>query len=162
MKRLALLLMMLVSPLGCKKALDTTPGPEEKVKGLPTQGDLSAGGGAVQSVRKAAGRTVNDHNLNQLYQIIFAAQQADPDGRVPPADQIKREIAQVGPLVAMVKDEVVILTNTSNTQGIWVYTKWPQRNGNHYVLMSAGRSEMSPKDLAAALTAQGSVVKLEK
>jgi hypothetical protein len=162
MKRLALLLVLLVSPLGCKKALDTTPGPEEKVKGLPTQGDLSAGGGGVQGVRQAAGRTVNDNNLHQLHQIIFAAQQADPDGRVPPADQIMREIAQSGKLVAMIKDETVILTNTSNTQGIWAYTKWPQRNGNHYVLMSAGRSDMSPKDLAEALKMQGSVVKLEK
>jgi hypothetical protein len=163
MKRLAILLVLFVSPLGCKKAFDTTPGPDEKVQVVPGgSGNLTGGGGAVQGTRKAAARTVNDHYLNQLHQIIFAAMTADGDQRMPSAEQIMQEVAQSKQIVAMIKDEIVILTDTKNSKAIWAYTKWPQRAEKHYVLTDAGRSDMTAAELEQALKAQGSVVKLEK
>ena len=116
MKRLALLLMMLVSPLGCKR-LDTTPGPEEKPKGLPRDSDFS--GSRVALRQCAGGGAANDHDLNQLYQIVYAAYLRDD--RVHGSTQIMEEIKQSNNLVKLIKDEVLILSNTSNPEGILVY-----------------------------------------
>ena len=165
MIRLLILALLFVTPFGCKKAFDTTVGSDETPKIIPSGvGNLSGGGGggAVQDVRKAAARTVNDHNLDQMYKMIFDAMTSDPNGKVPNAEQIKEEIRQAGPIAAMVKDGIVILTNTQNKDGVWAYTKWPQRGGKHYVITGAGRGEMTPDDLTKALQAQGSTVTLEK
>lgn len=168
MKRLTLLALLVLAPLGCKKALDkigddAKPGENEQPRVVPKgTGDLSGGGGATQSVRKAAARTVNDHYLSQLHQMIVATMTEDVDGRVPDANRIMEEIKNVGPLNNMVKDEIVILTNNRDPQGIWAYTKWPQRAGKHYVITASGRGEMSPAELTRALETQRSTVKLEK
>jgi hypothetical protein len=110
----------------------------------------------------AAARTANDAQLNQLYTYINIAMTADTDQRVPNAEQIMQEIRQDGKLVALIKDEVIILTNNTNRDGIWAYTKWPQRAGNHYIITSQGRGDMAPAQLAQALQAQGTTPKLEK
>lgn len=162
MKRLVLLLLVLVSPVGCKKALDTTPGKDENPKVIPSgTGDLSGGGG-IQAPRNAAARIANDIEINQLYTAINTAWTLDTDMNVPNANQIMQEIRQYGKVVAMIQQEIVILTNCTNKDGIWAYTKWPQRNGNHYAIISSGRVEVAPAQLKQALEAQGSLVKLEK
>ncbi len=162
MKRLALLLIVLVSPLGCKKALDTTPGKDENPKVIPGgKGDLSGGAG-IQAPRNAAARIANDNELTQLNLAIQTAWAADTNMNVPDANQIMQEIRQYGKVVAMIQQEIVILTNCTNKDGIWAYTKWPQRGGNHYAIIAQGRIEVSPAQLKQALQAQGSQVKLEK
>jgi hypothetical protein len=162
MKRLALLLLVLVSPLGCKKALDTTPGPDEKVKVIPSgAGDLS-GGGAIQAPRNTAARIANTSNLDQMHKLIYAAIQEDTDERIPDAKQVMQIIRQFGPAVKMVNEEILILTNNTTPQGIIAYTKWPQRAGNHFIITKSGWTDITPAKLAADLKAQGSVVKLEK
>jgi hypothetical protein len=162
MKRLPLLLMMLVSPLGCKKALDTTPGPEEKVQVIPGgAGDLSGGAG-IQAPRNAAARIANTSNLDQMHKLIFAEIQGDPDERIPDAKQIMQIIRQFGPALKMVNEEILILTNNTTPQGIIAYTKWPQRAGNHFIITKSGWTDIAPAKLAADLKAQGSVVKMEK
>lgn len=163
MKRLVLLTLVLVSPMGCKKALDTTPGKDENPKVIPGgKGDLTGGGGAIQGPRKAVARTVNFNNLDQMHKIIFATIQEDPDARIPDANRIMQEIRQSGQLVAMINDEILILTNTSRPEGIIAYTKWPQRAGNHYVILASGVLDMDPAQLKQTLEAQGTVAKLEK
>lgn len=159
MKRLAMLALVFASPLGCSSSGTTA---EENPKVIPGgQGNLS-GGGALGGPRNAAARTVNDVQLSELHKYINIAMTAEPDQRVPDANQIMQEIRQDGKLVKLIQDEVIILTNNTNPQGIWAYTKWPQRGGNHYVITASGRGDMAPAQLAQALQAQGSVVKLEK
>ena len=162
MTRLAILLALFVSPLGCNKLTNTTPGPEEKVKFLPGPGDMSGGGGAVQGTRMAAQRTVNDNDLNQFQLIISQAISGEADQRMPSADEIKDLIKQEGKLMKTINDEVIILTDTRKKDGIWAYTAWPQRGGKHYVLTIQGRGEMFPPDLKKALEAQGSPDKIAK
>jgi hypothetical protein len=167
MKRLALLLLVLVSPLGCKKqvdkALDTTPGSDEKVRVVPSgKGDLTVRGGegATQAVRMAAARSVNAQYIVQLKAMIEADR--DMDGNLPSAEQIKQSIRQTAPLAALINDEIVILTNARSADGIWAYTQWAQQSGNHSVIMASGVVPMSPAELKQSLEAQGLVVKLKK
>jgi hypothetical protein len=167
MKRLAILLVvLLVSPLGCKKALDKIGDqaklePDEKPQIIPKgTGDLSGGGGALGSVRKATARIANDVQLDQLYKSISAMELLE--GGVPSADSIKKDVRQNKQLAGLIDEEVIILTNTNKKDGIWAYTKWPQRASEHYVITQSGRGQMSPAELEKALKAQGSTVNLEK
>jgi hypothetical protein len=167
MKRLAILLPLFVLSLGCQKADDKKPGGDDKPNIVGNgAGNLSVGGGggggADQAVRKAAARTVNENELKQLQLFILTAMTEDPSQKVPGADQIKELIKQDGKLVGFIKDEVIILTNSQKPDGIWAYTKWPQRAGKHYVITASGRDEKTPAELTDALKAQGSDVKLEK
>jgi hypothetical protein len=153
-----MLTLLIITPLGCSSSGTTA---EEKPNIIPGgKGNLS-GGGALGGPRNAAARTVNDIQLSQLHKYISIAMTADADQRVPNAEQIMQEIRQDGKLVGLIKDEVIILTNNTSPQGIWAYTKWPQRGGNHYIITSAGRADMSPAQLQQALQAQGTTAKLE-
>ena len=64
----------------------------------------------------------------------------------PGSTQIMEEIKQSNNLVKLIKDEVLILSNTSNPEGILVYSQWPQRVSNHYVIKATGRIEMTPNN----------------
>jgi hypothetical protein len=166
MKRYAMLPLLLLLALGCKKTMDkladdAKPGADEKPQLIPKgSGDLSGGGGAAQAVRNAAARTANDVELNDLKLAIATA--AADDGKPPSAERIKEEVRQNGKLTALIKDEVIILTNTQKKDGIWAYTKWPQRAGKHYVITAVGREEKTPAELTEALKAQGTEAHLEK
>jgi hypothetical protein len=173
MKRLAILLPLFALTLGCqkgtgKKADDDKPGTNDKPNivgngaGNLSVGGGGGGGGAAQAVRKAAARTVNENELKQLQLFISTAMTEDPSQKPPSADQIKDLIKQDGKLVALIKEEVIILTNSQNPSGIWAYTKWPQKAGKHYVVMASGVPEKTPDELTEALKAQGNDVKLEK
>jgi len=166
MKRLAILLALLVSPLGCKKALDKIGDqaklePDEKPQVIPKgTGDLSGGGGALGSVRKATARTANLVQLDQLKTTIASMELLE--GGMPSADAIKKDVRQDKQLAALIDEEVIILTGTNKKDGIWAYTKWPQRAGEHAVVTASGVGSKSPADLEKELKAQGSAAKLEK
>ncbi len=167
MIRLAFLAPLFMLSLSCQKADEKKSNGDVPPNIVPKGGgDLSVGGGggggAAQAVRKAAARTVNDVELDQLKLMIVTAMTEDPNQNPPSADQIKEAARQNGKLAALIKDEVIILTNSQKRDGIWAYTKWPQRAGKHYVITASGRDEKTPDELATALKAQGSEVKLEK
>jgi hypothetical protein len=174
MKRLLIVLPLLVVALSCKKAMkklenDAQVQEGEQPRIVPKgDGNLSVGGGgggggAVQGPRLAAARTVNDNNLNQLKFLFFNEMTADPNGKPPSADVIKETIRKEAPAIAaMVKDEIVILTNTDKADGILAYTKWPQRAGKHYAIKGGDRLEMTPDELTKALKSQGTTPILAK
>jgi hypothetical protein len=168
MKRLMLgILVLSMAQLGCSKGMEalekqTQLTKDDKPKIIPKgTGNLSVGegGGAVQAVRKAAARTVNDSNMDQLHKLTSVTIQLD--NRMPSAVEIRNE-ANMNRLGAIFEDDILILTDTKSVNGIYAYTKWPQRNEKHYVLMGSGRHEMSADELTKALQAQGSKVTLEK
>jgi hypothetical protein len=167
MKRLAILLPLFALSFGCQKAGNKKSDDNEKPNIVGNgAGNLSVGGGggggAAQAVRKAAARTVNENELGQLKLFIFTAMTEDPNQKPPSAEQIKELIKQDGKLVGLIKDEVIILTNSQKPDGIWAYTKWPQKADKHVVVMASGLPEKTPTELTEALKAQGSDVKLEK
>jgi len=164
MKRLATLMMAGLVLAGCKKLTDTTPDPDEKVKLFNTKGNQSVGSptgttfGAQQAVRKAPARTINFNDLKQLQ--IFIVQAETENGQVPNAQDIMQIVGQAGPIVKSINDGIIILTNNTQREGIWAYTQWPQRGGNHYVVKAGGVEDMAPAQLAQALQAQGTTPKL--
>ena len=82
--------------------------------------------------------------------------------RVPDANEIMQEAKRNPQLLPLLSEEVVILTGTKNGDGVWAYSQYPQRNGNHYVVTQQGVNEMSPDDLKARLEEQMSIVKMSK
>ena len=124
-------------------------------------GNLTVKGGeGVQSPRMAAARTINNAQMKQLHLSMFQTFQLD--NRVPDVNEIMQEAKQNRQLLPLLTEEVVILTGTKNGDGVWAYSQYPQRNGNHYVVTQQGVNEMSPDDLKTRLEQQMSVVKMSK
>ena len=121
---------------------------------------VKGGEGAIQSPRMAAARTINNAQMKQLHLSMFQTFQLD--NRVPDVNEIMQEAKQNRQLLPLLTEEVVILTGTKNGDGVWAYSQYPQRNGNHYVVTQQGVSEMSPSDLKQSLEQQMSVVKMSK
>lgn len=179
MRRTMLIAVLMTAALGCKKdkkdakngGPDVSPPPATKyvssVGGSnpvnPNQsGNLTVTGGqgAIQSPRMAAARTVNDVQLQQLH--LSMSQTFLLDNRVPDINEIMQEARQNSQLFPLLKEEVIILTGTKNGNAVWAYTQYPQRSGNHYVIVSSGRVEMSPEDLHKRLEQEGSPIKMAK
>ena len=116
----------------------------------------------VQSPRVAAARLVNNAQMRDLQLSISQAVALDPSGRVPSAEEIKQEARQNGQLSALLADEIVILTGTRRADGVWAYSQWPQRNGQHYVIARSGVEQVDPAALMARLQAENSPVKMSK
>ena len=121
---------------------------------------VKGGEGAIQSPRMAAARTINNAQMKQLHLSMFQTFQLD--NRVPDINEIMQEAKQNRQLLPLLTEEVVILTGTKNGDGVWAYSQYPQRNGNHYVITQQGVNEMSPADLKQSLEQQMSVVKMSK
>ena len=124
-------------------------------------GNLTVKGGeGVQSPRMAAARTINNAQMKQLH--LSTLQAFLSENRVPDVNEIMQEAKQNRQLLTLLTEEVVILTGTKNGDGVWAYSQYPQRNGNHYVVTQQGVNEMSPADLKTRLEQQMSVVKMSK
>ena len=124
-------------------------------------GNLTVKGGeGVQSPRMAAARTINNAQLKQLHLSMFQTFQLD--NRVPDITEVMNEAKQNRQLLPLLQEEVVILTGTKLGDGVWAYSQYPQRNGNHYVVTQQGVSEMSPADLRNRLTQEKSPIKMSQ
>jgi len=160
---------------GCKKKpKETSPDSEPPPKFVsstggavaPNQnGNLSVSGGgsgygAVQAVRKAAARTVNDAQMKDLHLSLFQTWQLD--NRLPTAKEIMEEAKRNPQLLPLLQEEVIILTGANRGDQIWAYTQYPQRAGEHYAITSQGVEQMAPEVLKARLEQQGAPVKLSK
>ena len=183
--------VMMVAALGCGKApvkekgADTTPppaaginqpvgtpGPNDPPKYVSTaggnnpvnpnqNGNLTVKGGeGVQSPRMAAARTINNAQLKQLHLSMFQGWQLD--NAVPGINEVMAEAKQNRQLLPLLQEEVVILTGTKLGNGVWAYSQYPQRNGNHYVVLSEGVVEMSPADLKTRLMQEKSPIKMSQ
>ena len=148
------------SPAGSDPKFVSSAGGSNPVN--PNQsGNLTVKGGeGVQSPRMAAARTINNAQMKQLHLSMFQTFQLD--NRVPDVNEIMQEAKQNRQLLPLLTEEVVILTGTKNGEGVWAYSQYPQRNGNHYVVTQQGVNEMSPDDLKTRLEQQMSAVKMSK
>jgi hypothetical protein len=169
MRTLAVVLTL--AALGCGKKPketppDSAPPPVVSSVGGPTgpnqQGNLTVTGGqgAIQAPRMAAARLINQEQLKQLHLSMFQAWSLD--NRVPSANEVMQEARQNAQLLPLLKEEVIILTGTNQGGGVWAYTQYPQRAGQHYVVTQQGVEQIAPDELRQRLEAQGSPVKLAR
>ena len=121
---------------------------------------VKGGEGAIQSPRMAAARTINNAQMKQLHLSMFQTFQLD--NRVPDINEIMQEAKQNRQLLPLLIEEVVILTGTKSGDGVWAYSQYPQRSGNHYAITQQGVSEMSPEDLRKRLQQQMSTIKMSQ
>jgi len=174
-------MVMVLVALGCgkgpvkEKGGDTTPPPAAGTPdpkfvssaggtnpAIPNQnGNLTVRGGeGVQSARMAAARTINNAQLKQLHLGMFQTWLSD--NAMPGINEIMADVKQNRQLLPLIQEEVVILTGTKLGNAVWAYSQYPQRNGNHYVVLSEGVVEMSPTDLKSRLTQEKSPIKMSQ
>lgn len=124
-------------------------------------GNLTVKGGeGVQSPRMAAARTINKVQMTQLHLSMFQAFQLD--NRVPDVNEIMAEAKQNRQLLPLLTEEVVILTGTKLGDGVWAYSQYPQKNGNHFMVTQQGVSDVSPADLRNRLTQEKLPIKMSQ
>jgi len=120
--RTALLAMVLLLPLGCKKKTATTaPAPAPAASGGGGGNtNYIAGGGAAQNVRQAARRTVTLADMNTLGQLLEI--EYTNSGKMPGLDAFKASLANDAPnVLAAIKDGSIILCWTATHEGLWAY-----------------------------------------
>jgi hypothetical protein len=108
-------------------------------------------GGAVQAVRKAAGRAVTQNEMNNIRTFIEDASLAS--GQMPTAQQTFQALQQGARATAkLVEDGDIILTGTRQREGIWAYTKEAvSTTGEHLVVNGSGVQRMTPQQIRQAL-----------
>ena len=128
---------------------------------IPNQnGNLTPKGGVIGGTRAAAARTVNDAQLRDLH--LMMSQAFLLDNAMPGINEVMNEVKQNRQLLPLLQEEVVILTGTKLGSGVWAYSQYPQRNSNHYVVLSEGVVEMSPTDLKSRLMREMSPIKMSQ
>jgi hypothetical protein len=171
MRVIGILMVLCLVAAGCKKKSkpmepDSTPPKHVSSGGGPAapnqSGNLtvSGGQGAIQAPRMAAARTVNNAQLRDLH--LSMSQSYLVDNKVPSKDEIMQEARKNSQLFPLLKEEVVILTGATRGDEIWVYTQYPQRAGDHYVITSQGVDQMSPEVLRKRLEQQRAPIKMSK
>jgi hypothetical protein len=124
-------------------------------------GNLTVKGGeGVQSPRMAAARTINKVQMTQLH--LSMSQAYLLDNTVPSANEVMAEAKQNRQLLPLLQEEVVILTGTKLGNGVWAYSQYPQRNGNHFMVTAQGVEDISPADLKYRLTQEKSPIKMSQ
>lgn len=113
---------------GCKKKEKPVAKKEEQAPAAPEpapavdprNSNYIQGGGAVQNVRQAAKRVVNQHDMAQLGIIILDFELTN--GKLPTVSEIKAALTGDGANIRKQIDEgVIILTGTRNKSGLWAY-----------------------------------------
>src|SRR5262245_7757337 len=136
MRYLSLLLLTLVLLPGCKKAMDklsqdtqVKPGEEFKnaqhaltrQQGAPSvhaptgvvinSGGGGGSGGAVQAVRQAVVRTVNQHEMDTIHKFMEAA--SSVNGQLPTKQEVVQALQREAPKTyELINENVIILTGT--------------------------------------------------
>jgi hypothetical protein len=182
MRKVLLCSLVLFMSVGCKKAMDNLSAdsqirPDEKPKttaqvltaqqGAGQQpavhgatgvvinpGTPGGSGGAVQSVRRAVTRSVNEMDMRTIAQFIEA--DFTLNGQMPSKEAIvqtlKRDAVKIFKLV---EENVIVLTGTKNREHVWAYTYNAQTaEGEHVIIRSAGVERMPGQELLKLLQEQ--------
>jgi hypothetical protein len=109
---------------GCKKKEKPVAKKEEPAPAPapvdPRNSNYVQGGGAVQNIRQAAKRVVNQHDMAQLG--IFILDFELTNGKLPTASEIKAMLTgDAAGIRKQIDEGVIILTGTTNKSGLWAY-----------------------------------------
>jgi hypothetical protein len=161
MRKLLLLGLVLALMAGCKKANPTNPtpapAPSPQASGAPAGGSGGpgmhaptgvvlnpgiggGGGGAVQGVRMAVKRVVNEVDLKQIQ--VFVEAGSGVSGQVPTKEEITAALQKEAPKIyKQIQDGAIVLTGTRTREHIWAYTADPQSIAGYYLILSSGGVE---------------------
>lgn len=168
MRKTVVVGLVLLALLGCKRATNQQakepPPPPEASKqpsvhgptGIVVNPGAGGSGGAVQAVRTAVVRKVNEHELGQLRLFIDTASTVSPSGQLPPPAEITAAMQREAPAIyKMLQDRVLVLTGARSRNTIWAYTGEPQSvAGEHLVVDANGIRRMPAAALQQQLAAQ--------
>jgi hypothetical protein len=146
-KLLVVGVLALVVIAGCKKRVSKT---EED-----TSRDVVPGAGAaVQGVRLAVNRTVNQNEMENIRLFIETASSAS--GKMPSRAEVEQALQREAPKTwKMVQDKSITLTGVQSREGIWAYTTDPQTPaGEHLVVSGSGIERMNGQVMAQRLKMQ--------
>jgi hypothetical protein len=168
MRKLLLLLgLVLVLMAGCKKNPGTKPAAGQPgggggggggvgvhaPTGVVTNPGLGGGGsgGAAQAVRQAVTRTVNMHEMQNIY--VFMNDASLASGRMPSVEEVGAALQKEAPKTwKLVQEKAIVLTGTNSREGIWAYTQDAQSAaGEHLVITSSGVERMPGQTLKQRL-----------
>jgi hypothetical protein len=111
-------------------------------------------GGAVQAVRKAVTRTVDQNDLKNIHLYIENASLAS--NRMPSKKEIMEALKSdpgSAKLVKMIEDGDIVLTDIKQREGVWAYPKHVLQDGG-YIISNEGVVRISNVDLQEKLKAQ--------
>ncbi len=178
MRKLLSLALLLVMLIGCGKFTDTSLQPGEKPEIMPDKPSFKnsgtqqpqvhaptgvvinpglgggGSGGAVQAVRKAVGRSVDQKSLKDLQ--LFMNQASLANGRMPAPQEILQAIQRDLPKVAAaIRDGTLVLPPVRRgREGVWAYEKAAMTQGGQ-VLTSSGIQRLTPQQLLEQLKLAG-------
>lgn len=169
MRILFLVTLSLLVCIGCRRprtsAGDESTSPQKPSTDQPAVhapsgvvvggGGGGGSGGAAQAVRKAAIRTVNLNEMQNIRTFIDSASAAS--GRMPSAQEIAEVLRTEAPSTyQLVKEGAIVLTGTRSRDAIWAYTAEPQSvGGEHLVLTVQGPERIAAATLNQRLKQQG-------
>jgi hypothetical protein len=139
MTRLAILMLIIASPLGCQNNTSS-----DSPKGVADRNN-NPGGGVVQSVRGAPGHLLNANDLRNLH--LFLESASAETGQLPDKQTIIANLKgdrDAAKLVKAIEDGYIVLTGNRQRESIWAYEKNADTNGGWVV------SNMGPDKLSAA------------
>lgn len=147
--RFGLLAAGVLAAAGCDNMLGKlkTPPPETSEKIDDRNTNYRPGGSALGNVARAGKRTAQLHDFDQLGTIIFALELQE--SRMPSADAIKADLKanpDARDLLKKIDDGVIILTGTTDRQGLWAYEIDAEKAGG-IVLVSGRASRASADDV---------------
>lgn len=116
--------------------------------------NTGGGGGAVQSVRKAVVRTVDQNDLKNIHLYIETASGAS--GRMPSKKDIIEALKSdpgAAKLAKMIEDGDIVLTDIKQREGVWAYPKHVLNDGG-YIITNEGVVRVSNVELEQKLKMQ--------
>jgi hypothetical protein len=126
---------------GCGKP-SGKPAPSGAEHGAPTVG------GAAQAVRGAVNRTVTLNELNNLRLFIDTASNAS--GKMPTKDQIMQAAKEDPKLHEMLTAGAIVLTGTTQREGVWAYVAEAMTSGG-YAVLNTGVEKLTAAELKQRL-----------
>lgn len=130
------------------------PGVHAPTGVVTNPGGGGGSGGAVQAVRGAVRRTVDQNELNNIRLFIDTASLAS--GQMPTAQATYAALQREAPSTfKLVQEGAIILTGARSRESVWAYTAEPQTyNGEHLVVTSSGVERMNGQVLRQRLQQQ--------
>jgi hypothetical protein len=154
MKALAIICTTLCFSLGCGKKEKSTAAAGGPRIGTETQENVGGGGGAgTQAGRRSVGRVLNDHEAGQFAMALEAGMN-ESALNIPGKAQVQKMFkGQAGyeNIVAMLEAGELVWLDNAPRGGMWAYTKNPDNNKSHSVIVGGKVQRMSTYDLEQQL-----------
>ncbi len=141
-----IVVMLVAAVAGCKKVpqpTDATPSPTFKVDDRNTNYRPDQSG--LRNSKRAGERLAQQTQMDQLGTIMFAIELQD--NKMPTVDGVKADLKanpDARDLLKLIDDGVIILTGTTDRQGMWAYEIDADKVGG--IILVSGRARRAMAD----------------